>query len=367
MFRILFAAVLALVTATDLPAVAGQIEQDKRDGKFYLFRVWKDASGTFSVEAAYVETAGGSIVLRNREGKQISVPATRLSQKDREYAGAVDDSRRASELLSDVSTSDLPPDYFQTAAKAKSGNVTAIREMQAIEPILKRRRNILERIERLTSAARDADIATSYTVTALALVKLSSPMNDAELSEIGARLEQLLSRAIDLGDPQAALLLATLKSSPSFVKNDLSKAVELATRAAQHPLTKAKAELLLAELREAVETEAAKEKLKAEAPVWLLGWTWKIKSGYAQVSGELQNKTEKPMKNLAIVATFYDDAGNLVDTSSPTLIDLKQLLPGQTSSFKVLCRQNPKMESCKIQLQYLLGGRVPYYAVPDSE
>jgi thiol-disulfide isomerase/thioredoxin len=48
-------------------------------------RTWTDASGKFSVTAEYVEVKGGKVLLRNADGKEISVPLKKLSEADREF------------------------------------------------------------------------------------------------------------------------------------------------------------------------------------------------------------------------------------------------------------------------------------------
>ena len=48
-------------------------------------RTWTDDTGKLSVEAEFVETKQGSVVLKKRTGSVITVPLARLSENDRRY------------------------------------------------------------------------------------------------------------------------------------------------------------------------------------------------------------------------------------------------------------------------------------------
>ncbi len=45
-------------------------------------RTWSDDSGQFSVEAEFVEVKGDNVILKRKDGEQMSVPLSRLSAKD---------------------------------------------------------------------------------------------------------------------------------------------------------------------------------------------------------------------------------------------------------------------------------------------
>jgi hypothetical protein len=51
------------------------------------FRTWTDSSGTFKIEARFVEHLGESIRLVRKDGKEIVVLLARLSESDRQFAG----------------------------------------------------------------------------------------------------------------------------------------------------------------------------------------------------------------------------------------------------------------------------------------
>jgi hypothetical protein len=48
-------------------------------------RTWTDSTGNFSVEAELVEVREGNVQLRKADGSTVTVPVTRLSDRDRRY------------------------------------------------------------------------------------------------------------------------------------------------------------------------------------------------------------------------------------------------------------------------------------------
>lgn len=56
------------------------------------YRTWTDDSGTFSIEAKYVGDQGQSVRLLRKDGKEVQVPLSRLSEADRNF---VEQQRRA--------------------------------------------------------------------------------------------------------------------------------------------------------------------------------------------------------------------------------------------------------------------------------
>jgi thiol-disulfide isomerase/thioredoxin len=48
-------------------------------------RTWSDASGKFKVEAEFVSSKDGKVVLRRADGKEITVPLSRLNDDDRKF------------------------------------------------------------------------------------------------------------------------------------------------------------------------------------------------------------------------------------------------------------------------------------------
>ncbi len=49
------------------------------------YRVWKDTSGSFEVEAEFVFNRKGKVTLRKTDGKEIEVSISKLSADDRKF------------------------------------------------------------------------------------------------------------------------------------------------------------------------------------------------------------------------------------------------------------------------------------------
>jgi hypothetical protein len=49
-------------------------------------RTWKDATGKFTIEAEFISLTGDNIKLKRKDGKEITVPLSRLSEEDRQAA-----------------------------------------------------------------------------------------------------------------------------------------------------------------------------------------------------------------------------------------------------------------------------------------
>jgi hypothetical protein len=52
------------------------------------FRTWKDKTGNFSIDAKLIEVKTDAVVLEKTDGKQITVPKSKLSDKDLEFLGS---------------------------------------------------------------------------------------------------------------------------------------------------------------------------------------------------------------------------------------------------------------------------------------
>jgi hypothetical protein len=51
-------------------------------------RKWTDATGSFTVEAEFVESTGGTVRLKMRDGQMISLPLEKLSETDKKFVRA---------------------------------------------------------------------------------------------------------------------------------------------------------------------------------------------------------------------------------------------------------------------------------------
>jgi hypothetical protein len=65
------------------------------------------------------------------------------------------------------------------------------------------------------------------------------------------------------------------------------------------------------------------------------------------------------LKNVAVVATWYDKDGNFIKTDD-ALIDYNPILPGQTSPFKTITSGNPAMSRYTVEFKHLLGGTISH-------
>ena len=52
-----------------------------------VVRIWKDASGVFEIEATYLGRDKDKVVLQKKDGSEIKVPLSKLSDDDREWVG----------------------------------------------------------------------------------------------------------------------------------------------------------------------------------------------------------------------------------------------------------------------------------------
>jgi hypothetical protein len=113
-----------------------------------------------------------------------------------------------------------------------------------------------------------------------------------------------------------------------------------------------------------VETTAAatevRQSAKASAPKFEL----RLKSfrcsqghGFAEVIGQIINVSDRPIKNVMAYGTFTANNGDVINTGS-ALIDFQPIMPGQTSSFKVMAIDNPLIRKCGVQIGTLFGGRL---------
>lgn len=75
---------------------------------------------------------------------------------------------------------------------------------------------------------------------------------------------------------------------------------------------------------------------------------------YHIVEGEVQNISDQPLRNVAVVATWYDKDGTFIKSNN-ALIEYNPLLPGQTSPFKAMSSSNPAMERYAIGFKTLFG------------
>lgn len=91
----------------------------------------------------------------------------------------------------------------------------------------------------------------------------------------------------------------------------------------------------------------------------LQGWHWSESYGYAKAEGQVQNISEKSLKNVEAVVSWYAKNGDFI-TSDSALIEYNPLLPGQVSPFTVVTGYNPAMERATVEFKELMGGAISY-------
>ena len=98
--------------------------------------------------------------------------------------------------------------------------------------------------------------------------------------------------------------------------------------------------------------------LLKKAPLIIESWSWSRKSGsFVEVVGEITNNSGKKLESVTAVATFKTKNGQIV-TTDYSLLEYNPILAGQKSTFKILTRWNPEMESCNLSFKFLFGGRI---------
>ncbi|MGE0362770.1 MAG: FxLYD domain-containing protein [Vicinamibacterales bacterium] len=98
-------------------------------------------------------------------------------------------------------------------------------------------------------------------------------------------------------------------------------------------------------------------------PLALLSSRGYESSGFHHVEGEVKNTSAASLRNVAVVVSWYTDAGQFI-TSDQTLIDYNPILPGQTSPFKSLVSTNPAMKRFTVGFKDLLGGSIAHTPEP---
>lgn len=81
-------------------------------------------------------------------------------------------------------------------------------------------------------------------------------------------------------------------------------------------------------------------------------------SAYHKVEGQVENISGQPLRNVTVVATWYDKKDEFI-TSDSAIIEYNPLPAGQRSPFKVLTRSNPAMSKYSITFKNLGGAGIP--------
>ncbi len=117
------------------------------------------------------------------------------------------------------------------------------------------------------------------------------------------------------------------------------------------------------DLEEAAKTEIAAVQTALEppsealTPLLVRSWNWGEQYNYAIAEGRVTNRTSENIDNLLAVVTYEDGSGNMI-TSDDALVDFRPLLPGQTTTFKVITSFNPSMKTASLLFRTFGGEEI---------
>jgi hypothetical protein len=104
---------------------------------------------------------------------------------------------------------------------------------------------------------------------------------------------------------------------------------------------------------------AAGDSEKSDILLHLKSWQCVIKTSYTYLQGEVQNISDKKLSKVMAVGDFRASNGVLVE-SEDALLDYSTLLPGQSSPFKVMQKNNPAINNCTVKFRFLGGKGISY-------
>ncbi len=97
------------------------------------------------------------------------------------------------------------------------------------------------------------------------------------------------------------------------------------------------------------------------AKLILLDWNWSSTASdtFVEANGRVKNVSTENLRNVTAVVSYFTEDGKFI-TSDEALISFNPILPGQTSTFRVIGQHNPAMKCASIELKSLLGGTIPW-------
>src|SRR5690606_19468872 len=172
-------------------------------------------------------------------------------------------------------------------------------------------------------------------------------------THVGDSLRAVAERGLEGGDlPAARRALEQLQADWS----DTPAARRLPTLMARLERSEKAAE----QKREAEQKRAAEARARASSQLELLDWRWSESYGYAIAEGRVRNISGRRLENVVAQVTWYDRSEGFI-TADEALISLNPILPGQTSTFKVMASWNPAMHTASVSFKELFGGTIPTY------
>jgi len=93
----------------------------------------------------------------------------------------------------------------------------------------------------------------------------------------------------------------------------------------------------------------------------LLSSTDNLSSGgtFVTVEGQVKNISSEPLENVVAVVTWFTQAGDFV-IFDEALIELRPILSGETSLFRMLTSTDPTMATFTVSFKEFFGGSIPF-------
>lgn len=104
--------------------------------------------------------------------------------------------------------------------------------------------------------------------------------------------------------------------------------------------------------------------LESESELRLISFRCTKEDGYFSIDGQVKNISSEKIDNVTAIGIFATRSGDVVKTDS-TLIEYDTILPDQTSPFRVITKDNPLMEKCRVEFKRMFGDKI-YTKYPEK-
>ncbi len=106
--------------------------------------------------------------------------------------------------------------------------------------------------------------------------------------------------------------------------------------------------------------KAQEKAARAGSDLELIDWGWNSRHGYFIAEGRVKNISDSKMKNVEVLFSTFDAAGEMISTDA-AIIEYNPILPNQTSPFKAMMTANPAAKTARVEFKYLMGGSISTY------
>ncbi|MDA8021192.1 MAG: FxLYD domain-containing protein [Thermoanaerobaculia bacterium] len=100
-----------------------------------------------------------------------------------------------------------------------------------------------------------------------------------------------------------------------------------------------------------------------EASLWDLEieqWSWRHDHGYLVVNGRIKNLTGRRLPAVEAVVEFFTQSGEFVKSATAP-VEYSPVMPGQTSPFRIITRDNPEIRTAKVSFKNFGGAKLESY------